>query len=165
MAFAPLQSASVAIGEVSADAQKKVVQHLKGGIISEIFVKEGTLVKKDQLLIKLDTLQENSQLDAYTREYMDSSATFSRLTAQRDSLSTIKFLDEVTDLNIIKDQKNIFLTTTRSLKDQKEIFTGHINKRIKIRLHNFSTYLYFVKHFIYIFLELKVFPIKPNRTC
>jgi len=54
MAFAPLQSSSVAIGEVSADTEKKVVQHFQGGTISEILVKEGTVVKKDQVLIKLD---------------------------------------------------------------------------------------------------------------
>jgi len=121
MAYAPLKSSSVAIGEVSADTDKKVVQHLQGGIISEFLVKEGTLVKKDQVLIKLDTLQTKSQLDALKRQYMDSQATFSRLVAQRDDINAIAFSEEVDDLNIIQDQKNIFFTTTRSLTDQKEI--------------------------------------------
>ena len=121
MAYAPLKSSSVAIGEVSADTDKKVVQHLQGGIISEFLVKEGTLVKKDQVLIKLDTLQTKSQLDALKRQYMDSQATFSRLVAQRDDINAIAFSEEVDDLNIIQDQQNIFFTTTRSLTDQKEI--------------------------------------------
>ena len=121
MAFAPLQSSSVAIGEVSADTEKKVVQHFQGGTISEILVKEGTVVKKGQVLIKLDVLQTKAQLDASKRQYMDSLATFARLVAQRDDTNSIKFPEEVNDLNIIQDQKNIFFTTTRSLKDQKEI--------------------------------------------
>ena len=121
MAFAPLQSSSVAIGEVSADTEKKVVQHFQGGTISEILVKEGTIVKKDQVLIKLDVLQTKAQLDASKRQYMDSLATFARLVAQRDDLDSIKFSQEVTNSNIIQDQENIFYTTTRSLKDQKNI--------------------------------------------
>jgi len=121
MALAPLQSSSVAIGEVSAGTEKKVVQHLQGGTISEILVKEGAIVKKDDVLIKLDILQSKAQLDAYKRQYMDSVASFSRLVAQRDDLDSINFPSEVTNLNIIQDQKNIFYTTTRSLKDQKEI--------------------------------------------
>ena len=121
MAFAPLQSSSVAIGEVSADTEKKVVQHFEGGTISEILVKEGTVVKKGQVLIKLDVLQTKAQLDASKRQYMDSLATFARLVAQRDDLDSIKFSQEVTNSNIIQDQENIFYTTTRSLKDQKNI--------------------------------------------
>jgi len=52
---------------------------------------------------------------------MDSLATFARLVAQRDDLDSIKFSQEVTNSNIIQDQENIFYTTTRSLKDQKNI--------------------------------------------
>lgn len=121
MAFAPLKSSSVAVGKVSADSEKKVVQHFQGGTISKIFVEEGNIVKKDQVLIKLDDLQAKAELNAYKRQYMDSLASFARLVAQRDDLKLINFPDEVDDKNIIQDQENIFFTTTKSLKDQKEI--------------------------------------------
>ena len=51
MATAPLSSASVAVGQVSAGLEKKVVQHLEGGIIERIYVKDGDIVKKDDILI------------------------------------------------------------------------------------------------------------------
>lgn len=121
MAFAPLSSASVAIGKVSADSEKKSVQHFQGGTISKILIKEGDLVKKDQTLIILDVLQAKAELESYKRQYMDSMASFARLVAQRDDLNSIDFPLEVTDVNIIEDHKNIFYTTTKSLKDQKEI--------------------------------------------
>lgn len=121
MAFAPLSSASVAVGKVSADSEKKSVQHFQGGTISKILIKEGDLVKKDQTLIILDVLQAKAELESYKRQYMDSMASFARLVAQRDDLNSIDFPLEVTDVNIIEDHKNIFYTTTKSLKDQKEI--------------------------------------------
>lgn len=121
MAFAPLSSASVAIGKVSADSEKKSVQHFQGGTISKILIKEGDLVKKDQTLIILDVLQAKAELESYKRQYMDSMASFARLVAQRDDLNSIDFPLEITDINIIEDHKNIFYTTTKSLKDQKEI--------------------------------------------
>ena len=39
MAFAPLTTSAVSVGKVSADTEKKVVQHLQGGNIGKIFVK------------------------------------------------------------------------------------------------------------------------------
>lgn len=121
MAFAPLSSASVAVGKVSADSEKKSVQHFQGGTISKILIKEGDLVKKDQTLIILDVLQAKAELESYKRQYMDSMASFARLVAQRDDSNSIDFPLEITDINIIEDHKNIFYTTTKSLKDQKEI--------------------------------------------
>ena len=121
MAFAPLSSASVAIGKVSADSEKKSVQHFQGGTISKILIKEGDLVKKDQTLIILDVLKAKAELESYKRQYMDSMASFARLVAQRDDSNSIDFPLEITDINIIEDHKNIFYTTTKSLKDQKEI--------------------------------------------
>lgn len=121
MAFAPLSSSSVANGKVSADSEKKVVQHFNGGTISQILVKEGSLVKKDDVLIRLDDIQAKAELIALRRQYMDSIASYSRLIAQRDNKSSIEISSEVTDLNIIQDQENIFFSTNKSLKDQKEI--------------------------------------------
>lgn len=121
MAFANLKSSSVAVGKVSADVEKKVVQHLQGGTISKILVAEGDIVNKDQVLIKLDNLQSTAELDANQRQYMDSLASYTRLVAQRDDLKSIDFPSEVDNKNIIQDQENIFFTTTKSLKDQKEI--------------------------------------------
>lgn len=121
MALAPLSSSAVAAGTVSADSEKKVVQHFQGGTIAKIFVSEGDVVKKDQILIKLDDVQAKAQLDSTKRQYLDSLATYSRLIAQRDELNTITFPIEIIDNNIIQDQQNIFNTTIKTLKDQKEI--------------------------------------------
>src|SRR5689334_10287822 len=44
-AFAPIDSATVASGKVMLQSNKKTIQHLEGGIIEEILVKDGDMVK------------------------------------------------------------------------------------------------------------------------
>ena len=61
--FAPLESAAIAVGTVSIDTNKKLVQHLEGGIVAKILVREGQVVVKDAILIQLDTTQQKSRID------------------------------------------------------------------------------------------------------
>lgn len=51
---APLNGAVVSSGTFVATGQNKQVQHLEGGIISEVFVKEGDIVESNQTLMRLD---------------------------------------------------------------------------------------------------------------
>ncbi len=59
-----LDIVSEAIGEVIPRTKVKKVQHLEGGIVREILVREGDTVKQDQPLIVLDTVAS----DATTEE-------------------------------------------------------------------------------------------------
>ena len=67
-ALVPLQSAAVAQGAVSLDTYRKTVQHLEGGIIKEILVREGQQVEKGQSLIVLDETQAQSRIDLLQAE-------------------------------------------------------------------------------------------------
>jgi len=52
--FATLDEVSIATGEVVPAGRIKVVQHLEGGIIQEIYVSEGDTVREGQTLMQLD---------------------------------------------------------------------------------------------------------------
>ena len=52
--YAELEEVAVATGEVVPQGQVKVIQHLEGGIISQIFVAEGDSVSAGDLLLQLD---------------------------------------------------------------------------------------------------------------
>src|SRR5919204_1168706 len=52
--LAPLNGAVVAVGSFVATGQNKQVQHLEGGIVRAILIKEGDLVESDEPLVKLD---------------------------------------------------------------------------------------------------------------
>ena len=63
-ALAPLTSAAVAPGVVKVDSYRKTVQHLEGGIVSEILVHEGDTVVQGQPLVRLDDADAEADLNA-----------------------------------------------------------------------------------------------------
>jgi epimerase transport system membrane fusion protein len=126
MAFAPLAASSVAVGKVSADLNKKTIQHLEGGIIESIYVKDGDKVKKDQPLLKLVDVQIKAQLDILQSQYEDALGLHARLKAQKEDLDEIVFPQELKNENVIKDQTNIFVTTKKSLTNERDITKNRV---------------------------------------
>ena len=55
--YAPLSSAALAPGVVSPDGSRKTVQHLEGGIIRTINVREGDRVEAGQTLLTLESIR------------------------------------------------------------------------------------------------------------
>ncbi|MGB1178097.1 MAG: biotin/lipoyl-binding protein, partial [Lentibacter algarum] len=53
--FSSLAGAIVASGRVEVEQNRQIVQHLDGGIVAEILIKEGDRVSAGQTLIKLDS--------------------------------------------------------------------------------------------------------------
>ncbi|MFA6197094.1 MAG: HlyD family type I secretion periplasmic adaptor subunit [Sulfurimonas sp.] len=126
MTFAPLASSSVASGKVSADLGKKTLQHLEGGIIEAIYVKDGDKVKKDQLLMKLSDVQVKAQLNILNAQYQEGIALLARLKAQRDNLRHVEFPKDLTDMDSIKNQTNIFISSNKSIEDETTITNNRI---------------------------------------
>ncbi len=126
MTFAPLATSSVATGKVSADLGKKTIQHLEGGVIEAIYVKDGDKVKKDQILMKLSDVQVKAQLDILNAQYQDSIALLARLKAQRDNFKKIEFPSESHDADAIKNQTNIFISSNKSIEDETAITNNRI---------------------------------------
>jgi pyruvate/2-oxoglutarate dehydrogenase complex dihydrolipoamide acyltransferase (E2) component len=52
--LAPLDAGVVATGTVKVTSNRKAVQHLTGGTVEAILVREGDLVKKGQEVVRLD---------------------------------------------------------------------------------------------------------------
>jgi len=118
MYYAPLASSSVASGQVSAGLAKKTIQHLDGGIVKAIHVKDGDEVKKDDILIELEDVQIKENLNMLESQYEDIYALYDRLKAQRDNKKSISFSKNIKSKNIIDNQKDIFYANKKSLKDE-----------------------------------------------
>jgi len=125
-AFAPLAESSVAVGKISADLDKKTLQHLEGGVIENILVKDGDEVKKGDLLLKLRDVQIKSQLDIYKAQYDDASALYARLVAQRDFKDAVIYPIELENESIKQEQNNIFYATKKSIEDEKIISQNRV---------------------------------------
>lgn len=61
-AFAPLDKGVPATGTVIADGQRKIIQAPLAGVVEEILVRDGTLVKEGQVLARLNNLQATAQV-------------------------------------------------------------------------------------------------------
>lgn len=94
-ALSPLESAAITYGIVSADGNRKAVQHMDGGIVSAILVKEGDLVAAGQELIRLDELQPRAALDIHSAAVVTLTAQLARLEAEAANSDTITFPDAV----------------------------------------------------------------------
>ncbi|WP_370599732.1 HlyD family type I secretion periplasmic adaptor subunit [Pseudomonas nitroreducens] len=96
-AFAPLDGAVYAPGVVTVQTYRKTVQHLEGGIVKEVLVHDGDIVKRDDPLIVLDDAQLRFEYEMTRSQLIAAKAMEARLKAERDALPAIDF-GEIADL-------------------------------------------------------------------
>lgn len=94
-ALAPIKSAAIAAGQIVLDSNRKKIQHLEGGIIAEIFVREGDMVKENGPLVRLDDTAAKARLDLYRSQSIAARALVARLLAERDNKESIEFPDDL----------------------------------------------------------------------
>lgn len=92
-AVAPLDSAASAPGVVTVQTYRKTIQHLEGGIVKELLVRDGDTVKEGDPLIVLDDSQVGAEYEMNRSQLVAAKATEARLRAERDGASTIDFGD------------------------------------------------------------------------
>lgn len=89
--YAPLSSAALAPGVVSPDGSRKTVQHLEGGIIQRIHVREGETVVAGETLITLENIRALARLEELRERMIFLIATEARLLAEGDESEAIEF--------------------------------------------------------------------------
>ena len=90
-ALAPLDEGVPGQGMVTIDTKSKAVQHISGGIIKEVLVKEGQQVKEGQLLIKLDEAVAKANFESSRQRYLGLRAMQGRLLAEQQGLGQINW--------------------------------------------------------------------------
>lgn len=90
-ALSPIDSAAITYGLVGADGNRKAVQHVDGGIVSAIFVKEGDLVSAGQELLRLEQVQARASLEIQSASVTTLSAVLTRLEAESAGLPAVNF--------------------------------------------------------------------------
>jgi protease secretion system membrane fusion protein len=94
-AFAPLDEGVPAQGIVSIDTKRKLVQHLSGGIVQEIHVKESQLVKTGDVLLILDNASAKARYEEMRQKYVGNRALENRLLAEQTGAKTIQFHNDL----------------------------------------------------------------------
>ena len=92
---APIAGAAIAPGVVIASGQNQSIDHLEGGIISEIATRNGEKVKQGQPLVYLDPTQAASSRNRVEKSLVGLSATLARMVAEMDGSEEITFPKEL----------------------------------------------------------------------
>jgi len=90
-AWAPIESAAIAPGQIRVESYRKTVQHLEGGIVREILVSESDHVAAGQVLMRLDTMESNTTLTVLQDQDAILKAQLTRLEAERDGAGALVF--------------------------------------------------------------------------
>ncbi|WP_114395699.1 HlyD family type I secretion periplasmic adaptor subunit [Oleisolibacter albus] len=90
-ALAPLSSAAIAPGVVAVSSSNKQIQHLEGGIIAAIRVRDGERVAAGDVLIDLDPTRARSQVEIVRGQLDAALAQQARLQTERDGGTEIGF--------------------------------------------------------------------------
>jgi protease secretion system membrane fusion protein len=93
--FAPLDEGIPAAGVVSVESSRKRIDHLAGGIVEKIWVREGQLVKQGDELVSLNEVQAQASYQATQTQWFTAAAGMARLQAERDRAAKITFPPEL----------------------------------------------------------------------
>ena len=90
-AIAPLDEGVSAQASVSIETRRKTIQHLSGGVVRSVAVKEGQWVREGEVLMELDAGVSKANFEAVRQNYMAQRANESRLLAELKGASKIDF--------------------------------------------------------------------------
>ncbi len=117
-ALAPLDSAVVANGRINVASLNKSVQHLDGGLVKTIAVRDGDLVKQGQLLLSLDPKPLEIKLDNIIDQLIETEANLERLAAERDDKGEFAFSADL-EARVERMHAQSILTTQRQLFESR----------------------------------------------
>ena len=121
--LAPLDEGVPSPAMVTIDTKRKPVQHQTGGIVKEVLVGEGAIVKTGQALIRLDDAVAEATHQASRQRYLALRATEGRLLAEQANRSSIEFHKDLLEAaksdpviaRHVQNQEQLFLTRKAAL--------------------------------------------------
>jgi HlyD family type I secretion membrane fusion protein len=124
-AMAELTGAVIAGGTLKIEQNLKTIQHLDGGIIGSIEVKEGDTVAQDQIMIRLDDTQNLAELSIVKSQVVELSARRARLITERDAqdqmvLSELLNSDDKSVLAAVRGEQHLLEGNRQNRNSRKE---------------------------------------------
>ncbi|MDY0051568.1 MAG: HlyD family type I secretion periplasmic adaptor subunit [Aliarcobacter sp.] len=117
-------------GKVVPNGQNQIVQNLEGGIVSEILVKEGDFVEKDQILIKVSNEKSSSTAASNELNSFYLQAQIQRLQAElKRETFTYKLGDNEQLNNFLNNENELYLTNKKQLESTIQILKEQIKQK------------------------------------
>lgn len=92
---APIDKGVPLSGTVSKESNRQAVQHQAGGTVHEILVRNGDVVKRGQVLVRMNPIVARSAVDVSEAQYLTTRASEARLQAEMANRRSIAFPDEL----------------------------------------------------------------------
>ena len=127
-AWAPIDKIVRAQGRIITASKSQVVQHLEGGIVSEILVQEGQKVQAGQTLMRLSDVNANSNLLQGKSRLQSLKAAQARLKAEAQGSASV-FFEEDIGISIQMLEKNAFDERQARMRSEQAALQQQINQR------------------------------------
>ncbi|MEO5345746.1 MAG: HlyD family type I secretion periplasmic adaptor subunit [Magnetococcus sp. YQC-9] len=121
-AHAPLDVTTQAQGVVMPSSRIKSIQHLEGGIVQEILVKEGETVARNQPLLRLDPIRSTADFDELKRRQWGLLAEMGRLTAEVEERDAPHF-----DPELVRGSPELVRAETATFQTRHERFQHELS--------------------------------------
>ena len=126
-AIAKIDSAVTAPGTVAIENSRKSVQHLEGGIVREILVREGQHVDAGQTLFRLDPTAAKASLEVQQNQLYALMAQDARLIAERDHSESIAWPDSLKENSDRETVKQAIVDQEKQFEDRRASLQGQVN--------------------------------------
>ena len=131
--LAPLDGAAYAPGTVTVKSYKKTVQHLEGGIVADILVRDGDIVEAGQPLLILDDTQSMSSLEIIASQHAALKMREARLIAERDKSDGVVYTQDPTfsETDVEQEvtaQNQIFAARRTANEGRREILKQRVSQ-------------------------------------
>ncbi len=132
--FAEISGAVISSGEVRIDTERKTIQHLEGGIIKQIYVRNGDTVKAGDTLITLDSSSITSQTEQVQLRLVATRLADIRLQAERDLLPAVAWptadlgIEQHKFAELLESAQKVFASRRQSLTEQTSLLEKQIDQ-------------------------------------
>lgn len=127
-AYAPLESAAVAAGTVESESSRKTIQHLEGGIVRQILVADGDVVRAGQTIISLEDTKARAEAQSLRGQLWEATAREARLRAEQGGEGQVSFPPELETAKaspqisaVLAGQQGIFETRRQVFQSQAAV--------------------------------------------
>jgi HlyD family type I secretion membrane fusion protein len=126
-ALAPLDSAVVAPGVLVVESKRKTIQHLEGGIVKRILVRDGDFVEQGAVLAELDQTRAEANLAMVQGQFDLAKAREARLIAERDDLDSISLPDQLAERTADPKVAELVAGQESEFSERRKSMTGQVS--------------------------------------
>ncbi len=126
-AFGHISGAVVAPGTIKIETERKTVQHLEGGIVEAILVREGEEVKEGQPLITLESVQVEASESMLRKQLVAQLAAQARAAAEKEFQDAIVWPEEVVELAGQTKSQDVLFNEEKIFTARKEALQGQVS--------------------------------------